>query len=202
MKQSKLNEYFERPLAKLVATIVLTLILILISLILFEDLDLDPSMLIYNIYGTIALVSFLYSFYTTNKKLYNDLSLGVNRKSFYIRYLKNIFFVLGISLFFIAYYILLYKFIIGDNKPIFAEFKLEILIYLSTIFLSLSFLGFLLGILKMKRGIFYTLAIIITTLIVLSLIYLTILYLLSILLGVVIIGLGILNYYVLKLVNL
>lgn len=202
MKENKINKFFEIPSVKLISVILLTLLLILISLILFEDLNLDPSMLIYNIYGTIALISFLYSFYSTNKKLYNELSLGISRKEFYKRYLKNIFFILGVTIFFVIYYILLYKFIIGGSKPIFDEFKLGMLIYLPTVFLSLSFLGFLLGILRMKKGIFYSVGFVIATLVVLSIIYLTIFYLLSILLGIVFIGLGVLNYYILKNVHL
>jgi len=200
--KNKTNEFFEKPIIKLISIIFLTLLLILISLILFEDLNLDTSMLIYNIYGTIALVGFLYSFHTTNKKLYNDLSLGISRKRFYKKYLKNTFFILTITIFFVAYYIFLYKLIIAGNKPVFDEFRLEMLTYLSTIFLCLSFLGFFLGILKIKKGIFYPLVFIIIVLIVLSIIYFMDFYLLSILLGIVFISLGIINYIMIKNINL
>lgn len=191
-------KFFEHPTVKLVSIIILTLLLIMVSLILFEDLDLNPSMLIYNIYGTIALVSFLYSFHTASKKLYNDLSLGISRKQVYKRYLKNTFFVLLISMFFVGYYIFSYRVIIGGSTPVFEEFKLEVLIYLTSIFLSLSFLGFQLGILKMKSGFFYSIVVVIIVLVVLSIVYLTIIYLLSILLGIVVIALGIVNYLLLK----
>src|SRR5690554_6160371 len=116
--KSKANDFFEKPIVKLISIIILTLLLIMVSLILFEDLDLDSSLLIYNIYGTISLVSFLYSFHTANKKLFNDLSLGISRKNVYKRYLKNVFFVLLVSIFFVLYYIFAYKYIIGGSIPL------------------------------------------------------------------------------------
>ncbi|MCK9471020.1 MAG: hypothetical protein WC006_02990 [Bacilli bacterium] len=192
------NKFFENEIVKLVSIIILTLLLIMVSLILFEDLDLDPSLLIYNIYGTLSLVSFLYSYHSSSKRLYNDLSLGISRRNVYKIYLKNIFFVLLVSLFFVSFYIFSYQFIIGGSRPLFDEFKIEIIVYLTSIFLSLSLFGFLLGILKLKRGFFYSIVLVITVMVVLSIIYYTIIYLLSILLGIIVIGLGILNYIILK----
>ena len=201
MKDKELK-FINNPTVKLISIIILTLLLIMVSIILFEDMDLNSLMFIYNIYGTLILVSFLYSFHTTSKKLYIDLSLGICRRDFYIKYLKNILFVLGISLFFVVYYIFSYKLIIGLNKPIFSEFRLQVLIYLPIVFLSLSFLGFTFGIVKMKRGFFFTIVFVISALVVFSVIYLTIVYLLNILLGLIVIGLGVFNYYLLKRVNI
>lgn len=201
MKEKQIK-ILNNPTVKLISIIILTLLLIMVSIILFEDMDLNSSMLIYNIYGTLILVSFLYSFHTTSKKLYIDLSLGVSRKDFYKKYLKNIIFVLIISLFFVAYYILAYKLIIGLNKPIFDEFRLQILIYLPIIFLSLSFLGFALGIVKMKRRFFYTIVFVVSVLVVISVMYLTIVYLFNIFLSVIVIGLAVFDYYLLKKINI
>lgn len=192
------NKFLEHPTTKLVGIILLTLLLIMVSLILFEDVGLNNALLIYNIFGTLALISFLYSFYATSRKLYNDLSLGVSRKEFYINYLKNIGLVLLISIFLVIYYILVYKIIIGVNVPIFESFDLGKLIYLPIMFLAVTFLGFTLGIVKLKKRFFYTLVGIITILVVLSLIYLTIKYLLSIFLSVIIIALGVYNYILVK----
>lgn len=200
--KSKENKFLEHPTVKLISIIILTLLLIMIALILFEDVGLDNSMLIYNIFGTLALVSFLYSFHTTSKKLYNDLCLGTTRKEFYIKYLKNIILVLFIALFFVAYYILSYWLIIPTNTPIFEIFDLKTLIYLPTLFLGLSFFGFLLGIIKLKRKFFYTIAGFITAMVVISLMYLTIRYLFTISLGVVVIGIGMFNYYLVRKIHI
>lgn len=195
------EKLLENPTIKLIGIILLTFLLILVSIILFEDLGLNNSILIYNIFGTLALISFLFSFHTTSRKLYNELSLGVSRKEFYIKYLKNIGFVLILSLAFIIYYLFIYKLIIDDNIPLLESFDLGKLIYLPMVFLSLSFLGFLLGILKMRKTFFYTLVIIITTLIVVSIIYISIKNLFNILLGLIVILLGVFNYFLVKNVD-
>lgn len=195
------EKLLENPTIKLIGIILLTFLLILVSIILFEDLGLNNSILIYNIFGTLALISFLFSFHTTSRKLYNELSLGVSRKEFYIKYLKNIGFVLILSLAFIIYYLFIYKLIIDDNIPLLESFDLGKLIYLPMVFLSLSFLGFLLGILKMRKTFFYTLAIIITTLIVVSIIYISIKNLFNIFLGLIVILLGVFNYFLVKNVD-
>lgn len=195
------EKLLENPTIKLIGIILLTFLLILVSIILFEDLGLNNSILIYNIFGTLALISFLFSFHTTSRKLYNELSLGVSRKEFYIKYLKNIGFVLILSLAFIIYYLFIYKLIIDDNIPLLESFDLGKLIYLPMVFLSLSFLGFLLGILKMRKAFFYTLVIIITTLIVVSIIYISIKNLFNIFLGLIEILLGVFNYFLVKNVD-
>jgi len=195
------EKLLENPTIKLIGIILLTFLLILVSIILFEDLGLNNSILIYNIFGTLALISFLFSFHTTSRKLYNELSLGVSRKEFYIKYLKNIGFVLILSLAFIIYYLFIYKLIIDDNIPLLESFDLGKLIYLPMVFLSLSFLGFLLGILKMRKTFFYTLVIIITTLIVVSIIYISIKNLFNIFLGLIVILLGVFNYFLVKNVD-
>lgn len=195
------EKLLENPTIKLIGIILLTFLLILVSIILFEDLGLNNSILIYNIFGTLALISFLFSFHTTSRKLYNELSLGVSRKEFYIKYLKNIGFVLILSLAFIIYYLFIYKLIIDDNIPLLESFDLGKLIYLPMVFLSLSFLGFLLGILKMRKAFFYTLVIIITTLIVVSIIYISIKNLFNIFLGLIVILLGVFNYFLVKNVD-
>lgn len=192
------EKLLENPTIKLIGIILLTFLLILVSIILFEDLGLNNSILIYNIFGTLALISFLFSFHTTSRKLYNELSLGVSRKEFYIKYLKNIGFVLILSLAFIIYYLFIYKLIIDDNIPLLESFDIGKLIYLPMVFLSLSFLGFLLGILKMRKTFFYTLVIIITTLIVVSIIYISIKNLFNIFLGLIVILLGVFNYFLVK----
>lgn len=195
------EKLLENPTIKLIGIILLTFLLILVSIILFEDVGLNNSILIYNIFGTLALISFLFSFHTTSRKLYNELSLGVSRKEFYIKYLKNIGFVLILSLAFIIYYLFIYKLIIDDNIPLLESFDLGKLIYLPMVFLSLSFLGFLLGILKMRKAFFYTLVIIITTLIVVSIIYISIKNLFNIFLGLIEILLGVFNYFLVKNVD-
>lgn len=191
----------ESSLAKLIGIIILTLLLIFVSIILFEDVGLDNSMLIYNIFGTLTLVSFLYSFHTTSKKLYNELSLGITRKEFYKNYLKNISIVLLVSIFFVIYYMIIYKLIIGTNNSLSTSFDIKKVIYLPMTFLTLSFFGFFLGIMKMRRSFFYTLVIIITTIVVLIVTYMSIKQLYNILLGLIVISLGVLDYILVKNVD-
>jgi len=187
---------------KLIGNILLTFILIFIAIVLFEDVGLDNSMLIYNIYGTLALVSFLYSYHSSNKKLYNDVSFGITRKEFFFSYLKNIGLVLGLSLIFVIYYMIIFKLIIVNNHSILKTFNLQKIICLPLVFLGLSFLGFLLGILKMRKQFFYTLVSILSTLIVLGVTYIGIKYYFNIMLGVVVIGLGIIDFLLIDKVNI
>lgn len=200
-KEKKELKLIENPTFKLISIIILTLVLILIAIILFDDVGLDQSMLIYNIFGTLTLIGFLYSFQMASNKLYNALSFGVSRKKYYLAYLKNIVFVLLIALLFGVYYIFIYKLIIDTNVVIFVLFDLNRIIYLPTLFLSLSFLGFLFGIAKMKRGYLYLLAILITTAVVVSILFLDNQIVFSSLvtfLGLVVIILGLINYYLVK----
>lgn len=191
----------DSSLAKFTGLIILTLLLIFVSIILFEDVGLDNSMLIYNIFGTLTLVSFLYSFHTTSKKLYNELSLGITRKEFYKNYLKNISIVLLVSIFFVIYYMIIYKLIIGTNNSLSTSFDIKKVIYLPMTFLTLSFFGFFLGIMKMRRSFFYTLVVIITTIVVLIVTYISIKQLYNILLGLIVISLGVLDYILVKNVD-
>lgn len=194
-KWNKLTSNFS---VKLISVIVLALLLIMVSIVLFEDVGLDNSILIYNIFGTISLIGFLYSYALTKKNIRIDFGIGVTRKQIYKSYLKNILVVLLISLFLVAYYILIFKIVIVKNISLNKYFDMRILIFLPLIFLSLSFLGFFLGMMKIHSGLVYSLIALITTVIVLVIIYLTVAYFLNLILFIIVLGLGFLNYYLIK----
>lgn len=199
--KDKITNFFNNANVKMVLILLGTLLLIMVSIILFADVGLDNTMLIYNIFGTLALVGFLYSFHITKRKLYSDLALGRTRKQFFYIYLKNIFFVLGIASFLVVYYILVYKLIIDTGLPLLAIFDFKKIISLPAGFIALSFLGFTLGILKMNSGLFYTLASIIAIISTLSIIYISFEYLLSIVIVVFTLILGGINYCLIRRVN-
>ena len=62
MKYEKYHRLTQNYFAQLVVAFVSALLLIMTAIVLFEDIDLDNTMLIYNIYGTLALVGFIYSY--------------------------------------------------------------------------------------------------------------------------------------------
>ena len=196
--KDKWNKFTRNFSVKLISVIVLALFLIMVSIVLFEDVGLDNSILIYNIFGTISLIGFLYSYALTKKNIRVDFGMGVTRKQIYKSYLKNTLLVLFISLFLVAYYILIFKIVIMKNISLNKFFDMRILIFLPLIFLSLSFLGFFLGIMKIHSGFVYSLIALITTIIVLVIIYLTIAYFLNLILLLIVLGLGFLNYYLIK----
>lgn len=196
--KDKWNKFTSNFSVKLISVIVLALFLIMVSIVLFEDVGLDNSILIYNIFGTISLIGFLYSYALTKKNIRVDFGMGVTRKQIYKSYLKNTLLVLFISLFLVAYYILIFKIVIMKNISLNKFFDMRILIFLPLIFLSLSFLGFFLGIMKIHSGFVYSLIALITTIIVLVIIYLTIAYFLNLILLLIVLGLGFLNYYLIK----
>lgn len=196
--KDKWNKFTSNFSVKLISVIVLALLLIMVSIVLFEDVGLDNSILIYNIFGTISLIGFLYSYALTKKNIRIDFGIGVTRKQIYKSYLKNILVVLLISLFLVAYYILIFKIVIVKNISLNKYFDIRILIFLPLIFLSLSFLGFFLGMMKIHSGLVYSLIALITTVIVLVIIYLTVAYFLNLILFIIVLGLGFLNYYLIK----
>jgi predicted acyltransferase len=102
------NYYFQ-----LFWVIIIALILIMISIVLVEDIDMDNRIFRFNLFGTLALIGFLYSYSLTKKNIRNDLSVGMTRKETYLSYLKNVFIALFVAQFFVIYYMVIYKIVIN-----------------------------------------------------------------------------------------
>lgn len=168
MKKNHFTKFINNDFVKLATVIIAAIFLITISIILFDDIQFDNRILIFAIFGTVALAGFLYSFALTRKNVWIRLSFGITRKEIYKNYLKNSLIALLISIFLAAYYMVIYNLVYAE------VFDLREVVFLPLIYLILSFLGFFLGIFKMNRSIFYSLAVFIIVCLVLIIIYYTI----------------------------
>lgn len=168
MKKNHFTKFINNDFVKLATVIIAAIFLITISIILFDDIQFDNHILIFAIFGTVALAGFLYSFALTRKNVWIRLSFGITRKEIYKNYLKNSLIALLISIFLAAYYMVIYNLVYAE------VFDLREVVFLPLIYLILSFLGFFLGIFKMNRSIFYSLAVFIIVCLVLIIIYYTI----------------------------
>lgn len=174
MKKNHFTKFINNDFVKLATVIIAAIFLITISIILFDDIQFDNRILIFAIFGTVALAGFLYSFALTRKNVWIRLSFGITRKEIYKNYLKNSLIALLISIFLAAYYMVIYNLVYFHQVSIAEVFDLREVVFLPLIYLILSFLGFFLGIFKMNRSIFYSLAVFIIVCLVLIIIYYTI----------------------------
>jgi hypothetical protein len=195
MKHNYLKTLKSNEIARLITVILTALFLITVSIILFDDIDFDNRILIYALFGTIALIGFLYSYALTRRNVRLRMNFGYTRKVIYRNYLKNTLICLLVSIFLAAYYMIIYNLVYYQKFSIFEVFDLREVVFLPLIYLILSFLGFFLGIFKMNRDIFYSLTAFIIACLVLVIIYYTIANWLNfVLLGFTVIFGGI-NYF-------
>ncbi|MDI9507806.1 MAG: hypothetical protein WBL47_05995 [Bacilli bacterium] len=195
MKYEKYHRLTQNYFAQLVVAFVSALLLIMTAIVLFEDIDLDNTMLIYNIYGTLALVGFIYSYNLTKKHLRSELEVGVTRKRIYRNYLFNTLISLMISLFLVAYYMFIYKKVIRNTLTLPQLFDFKKIIFLPLIYLLISFSGFILGIIQMRKKVFYVLFSIVVSGLVLIIIYLSITYYVNMALLLAVLILAVINYF-------
>jgi hypothetical protein len=202
MKNEKLTNFLNKDIVKLIAVIFSILLLILISVILFEDIDLDNRILIYNIFGTLALAGFLYSYSLTKKNTPLKLSMGITRKTIYFGYLKNTIFSLLTSLFIAVFYMLIYNLVIYKKFSILEVFDLREVVFLPMVYLILSSLGFFLGVYKLQSKIFYSLSVLIAVILVLVIIFFGVAYWLTIVLFTFGVSFQVINYFLFMRYNL
>jgi hypothetical protein len=195
MKNGKFYRITHNYYAQLAAAVVSALFLIMAATVLFEDINLDNTMLIYNIFGTLTMVGFIFSYNLTKKHLRSELEAGVTRKRVYRNYLVNTFIVLAVSLFIAAYYMFIYKTIIKNTLTLLEIFDFRKIVFLPLIFLLISFSGFILGLIQMRKRFFYTLFIAFVCGLVLIIIYLSITYYINIILLAAVIMLIVINYF-------
>lgn len=202
MKNEKLTNFLNRDVVKLIMVIFCILVLIFVSIVLFEDIDLDKRIIIYNIFGILALAGFLYSYSLTKKNTPLKLSMGITRKTIYFNYLKNTIISLFISLFIAVYYMLIYNLVLYGKFSILEVFDIREVVFLPMVYLVLSALGFFLGIYKLQSKIFYILSVLITVGLVLVIIYFSVAYWLTLVLFAFGVLFEVINYFLFKRYNL
>jgi len=186
MKKGKFLKIRQNYFLQLSVAFLAAILLIMVSIVLFEDIQLDNTMLIYNIFGNLTLVGFIFSYNLTKKHLRSQLEVGKTRKQIFLNYIVNILITLIVALFLVAYYIFIYKQIIKNTSTITQLFDMKKLLFLPLIFLLVSSLGFMLGIIQIKKKIFYLLFTAIITGLVIIVIYYSIAYYINIILLIIV----------------
>lgn len=141
----KLSAFFKNYYVQLTLFFLLALFLILVSIVFLEDIGADSDILIYNLFGTLAFSGLLYSFHLSKTKLRQLTQAGKTRADIYKDYLLRLGASLGFSVLLVVYYIVLFKIYVNQ------QFDYEKILFLPMMALFLSLVGFLLGMLKMKR---------------------------------------------------
>ena len=141
---NKIKTFFDRYVVILVLYFLLALVLILFSVLFLDDIKAPSNMLIYNIFGTLALLGYWQSYQLTSKKLRWSLAIGKTRRQIYNRYLKRLALSLGLSSLLVVYYIFVFKWYVNRS------FNYSNIIFLPIVTLFLSLLGFLEGLLRLN----------------------------------------------------
>src|SRR5690554_6242701 len=125
MKKGKFLKIRQNYFLQLSVAFLAAILLIMVSIVLFEDIQLDNTMLIYNIFGNLTLVGFIFSYNLTKKHLRSQLEVGKTRKQIFLNYIVNILITLIVALFLVAYYIFIYKQIIKNTSTITQLFDMK-----------------------------------------------------------------------------
>jgi hypothetical protein len=166
----------------------------LVVIILFDDIDLDNRILVYNTFATLAIAGFLFSYSLTKKNLLLKLAMGKTRRAIYLSYLRKTILSLFVSLLLAAFYMLIYNLILKSKFSFMQVFDFREIIFLPLVYLVLSSLGFFLGIYKVQSKVFYILTGFIIAALVLLIIYFSVAYWLTLTLFLFTILFGVFNY--------
>jgi hypothetical protein len=147
----KINAFFKNYYVQLTLFFLLALFLILVSIVFLEDIGANSDILIYNIFGTLAFSGLLFSFHLSKTKLRQLTQAGKTRADIYKDYLLRLMAGLGVSVLLVAYYIVLFKIYVNQ------QFDYEKILFLPMVTLFISLVGFLMGMLRMKRVWLYVL---------------------------------------------
>jgi hypothetical protein len=142
---NNIKKFFTNYAVQLGLFFILALFLILVSVIFLEDIKAPSDILVYNIFGTLGIAGFLHSFQLANKKLWLYLAIGKTRKQVYYQYLGRIVLSLGLSLFLVGYYILIFKLYVNQY------FDYSKMFFLPLVSITLALVGFLIGLLRVKH---------------------------------------------------
>ncbi|GEM_PF-2979869 len=150
-RMQKINAFFKNYYVQLTLFFLLALFLILVSIVFLEDIGADSDILIYNIFGTLAFSGLLFSFHLSKTKIRQQTQAGKTRQDIYKDYLLRLMASLGVSVLLVAYYIILFKIYVNQ------QFDYEKILFLPMVTLFISLVGFLMGMLRMKRVWLYAL---------------------------------------------
>lgn len=194
----KRNKLIDNPVVQLILVIILSFFIMGLLLILYKDLELDKSFVVYCLLGVLSIVGLIFSYNLAYKKIYNYLYFGITRKEFFYKFLYNLLISFAILLFLIVFYMLGYMFIYEPTTSILDIFQIQNFIFLLVMFVIFSSFGFMFGILKIKRWLFYIISslIILTTAFIIYQGYIKYYY--NIAISLVAICLVIADYYLMK----
>lgn len=194
----KRNKLIDNPIVQLILVIILSFFIMGLLLILYKDLELDKSFVVYCLLGVLSIVGLIFSYNLAYKKVYNYLYFGITRKEFFYKFLYNLLISFAILLFLIVFYMFGYMFIYEPTTSILDIFQIQNFIFLLVMFVIFSSFGFMFGILKIKRWLFYIISslIILTTAFIIYQGYIKYYY--NIAISLVAICLVIADYYLMK----
>ncbi len=194
----KRNKLIDNPVVQLILVIILSFFIMGLLLILYKDLELDKSFVVYCLLGVLSIVGLIFSYNLAYKKVYNYLYFGITRKEFFYKFLYNLLISFAILLFLIVFYVFGYMFIYEPTTSILDIFQIQNFIFLLVMFVIFSSFGFMFGILKIKRWLFYIISslIILTTAFIIYQGYIKYYY--NIAISLVAICLVIADYYLMK----
>lgn len=194
----KRNKLIDNPVVQLILVIILSFFIMGLLLILYKDLELDKSFVVYCLLGVLSIVGLIFSYNLAYKKVYNYLYFGITRKEFFYKFLYNLLISFAILLFLIVFYMFGYMFIYEPTTSILDIFQIQNFIFLLVMFVIFSSFGFMFGILKIKRWLFYIISslIILTTAFIIYQGYIKYYY--NIAISLVAICLVIADYYLMK----
>ncbi|MGD9886927.1 MAG: hypothetical protein AB7T03_03065 [Bacilli bacterium] len=140
----KIRVFLNRYYVLVTIYFLLALALILFAVLFLDDIQAPTDMLIYNIFGTLAILGYLQSYQFTFKKMKISLAIGNTRKQIYRRYLLRLLISLGLSVLLVVYYITIFKLYVNQY------FDYSKIIFLPLVTVILSLLGFFEGLLRIK----------------------------------------------------
>ena len=140
----KIKVFLNRYYVLVTIYFLLALALILFAVLFLDDIQAPTDMLIYNIFGTLAILGYLQSYHFTLKKMKMSLAIGNTRKQIYQRYLLRLLISLGLSILLVVYYIIIFKLYVNQY------FDYSKIIFLPLVTVILSLLGFFEGLLRFK----------------------------------------------------
>lgn len=195
MKNSKFSRFWNYYYIQLILSVIVTLLLISLTILFIEEIDLNNTILIYNIFGTLTLVAFITSYNSTKKAMKTQLELGITRKQIYRNHIISTGIAAVVSIALVLYYMYIYIKAINSSITLFAKhFNVSGMVFLPLAFLFSAASGFALGIFRIKPKIFYPLFIVAAS----GMIYIAIKhsynYIINIVVASLILILSIMNY--------
>ncbi len=145
--KEKLQHIFQLHMVQVVGMFLLALVLIFVSVIFLNDIKAPSNILIYNIFGTLGISSFLENVQLAKNKLRRFVNIGITRRDVYFDYLKRLLFSIVLSLLLVAFYIFIFKLYVD------AFFDYSKVIFLPLVAALLSQIGFLVGLFRFKNTI-------------------------------------------------